>query len=293
MRRRRRADLERGAVLVAHEHVRGWGCSVHETFPTFPTDWTALAVATDVPTAPTCGTDVTSGEAECGEAYILISGSGIVVTAPNLSLDPTTATNPVSHVAHRHRDDPGSRRRPTLGRRRVVDRDRCQRRGCRRLRPGEARVGRTARSLSPTRAQSLVTTRSTRRSRSTASADGDRGQDVGDGHDADAELSLDPPTDTNPVGTQHTVTATVTSSSSPLSGVLVSWGVTGANAGATGTCVPATARLGPTARSRSPTPAPPRATTRSTPRSPSAVLGDGVRGEEVGGAAALGVRRRG
>jgi hypothetical protein len=75
--------------------LRGWGCSVHETFPTFPTDWTALAIATDVPTAPTCGTDVDTGATACGEAYVLISGSGIVVEAPNLSLDPPTATNPV------------------------------------------------------------------------------------------------------------------------------------------------------------------------------------------------------
>jgi hypothetical protein len=33
--------------------IRGWGCSVHETFPTFPTDWSALAIATDTPTKPT------------------------------------------------------------------------------------------------------------------------------------------------------------------------------------------------------------------------------------------------
>jgi hypothetical protein len=116
--------------------LRGWGCSVHETFPTFPTDWSALAIATDVPTAPTCGTEVGTGTARCGEAYVLIAGSGIVVEAPNLALDPPTATNPV--------------------------------------------------------------------------------------------------------GTTHTVTATVTNpDTTPRSGVLVSFVVTGANAGATGTCVPA------------------------------------------------------
>jgi uncharacterized repeat protein (TIGR01451 family) len=75
--------------------IQGWECSVHETFPTFPTDWSALAIATDTTTKPTCGNDVDTGEAKCGEAYLLIAGSGIVSEAPNLSLTPTTATNPV------------------------------------------------------------------------------------------------------------------------------------------------------------------------------------------------------
>lgn len=79
--------------------LQSWGCSVHETFPTFPTDWTALAIATDSSTQPTCGTDVTTGERACGQAYILIAGSGIVAAAPNLSLTPSTATNPVG-TAH-------------------------------------------------------------------------------------------------------------------------------------------------------------------------------------------------
>ncbi len=75
--------------------IRGWGCSVHEAFPTFPTDWSALAIATDTTTKPTCGNDVDTGAARCGQAYLLIAGSGIVSTAPNLSLSPATATNPV------------------------------------------------------------------------------------------------------------------------------------------------------------------------------------------------------
>ena len=82
-------------ATLTSAQLRGWGCSVHETFPTFPVDWTALAIATDTPTAPTCGTDVDSGASRCGEAYVLISGSGIVVDAPNLDLDPATGTNRV------------------------------------------------------------------------------------------------------------------------------------------------------------------------------------------------------
>jgi hypothetical protein len=122
-------------------HLQGWGCSVHETFPTYPADWAPLAIATDVATKPTCGNDVDTGEAKCGEAYILVSGAGITSTAPNLALDPAT--------------------------------------------------------------------------------------------------------DTNPVGTPHTVTATVTNpDDTPRSGVEVSWVVTGANAGATGACAPATCITG-------------------------------------------------
>ena len=68
---------------------------MHEAFPTFPTDWSALAIATDTPTKPTGGNDVDTGAATCGQAYVLISGSGIVSTAPNLDLAPLTATNPV------------------------------------------------------------------------------------------------------------------------------------------------------------------------------------------------------
>jgi hypothetical protein len=76
-------------------NVQGWSCSVHESFPTFPPDWSALAVATDTASHPTCGNDVDSHAAVCGEAYILIAGSGVSSTAPNLSLSPLTATNPV------------------------------------------------------------------------------------------------------------------------------------------------------------------------------------------------------
>ena len=80
---------------LSSSDLQGWGCSVHESFPTFPSDWNPLAIATDTPTKPTCGTDVDTGDPECGQAYILIAGSGIVTEAPNLSLTPATAENPV------------------------------------------------------------------------------------------------------------------------------------------------------------------------------------------------------
>jgi hypothetical protein len=75
--------------------IQGWECSDHETWPAFPADWNAEAVATDTPSHPTCGTDPDTGTTACGEAYVLIAGSGIVSTAPNISVSPTTATNPV------------------------------------------------------------------------------------------------------------------------------------------------------------------------------------------------------
>ncbi|MBI2029133.1 hypothetical protein HYT02_01835 [Candidatus Gottesmanbacteria bacterium] len=50
-------------------------------------------------------------------------------------------------------------------------------------------------------------------------------------------ITLDPPTDTNPAGTEHTVTATVTAGGNPVPNVLVNFSVTsGPNTGATGTC---------------------------------------------------------
>jgi hypothetical protein len=54
-------------------------------------------------------------------------------------------------------------------------------------------------------------------------------------------ITLNPPSATNPAGTDHTVTAHVTdSASAPLAGQLVTFAVTGQNVGATGTCVPVT-----------------------------------------------------
>jgi HYR domain len=115
--------------------LEGWSCSVHESFPTFPTDFSALAVATDTTSHPTCGVDPNTGLSACGEAYILIAGSSIVVASGSISVAPLDATNPV--------------------------------------------------------------------------------------------------------GTTHTVTANVTSGGSPLAGQVVTFTVTGQNAGAVGTCVPA------------------------------------------------------
>ena len=53
--------------------LQGWSCSVHQSFPTFRTDWSALAVATDT-RAPDLRRRPRTGLEACGEAYILIAG---------------------------------------------------------------------------------------------------------------------------------------------------------------------------------------------------------------------------
>ncbi|HVD03850.1 MAG TPA: hypothetical protein VNF75_06930 [Candidatus Dormibacteraeota bacterium] len=75
-------------------NIEGWGCSAHVDFPTYPVDWQPLAI-TEATGGPTCGTDVTSGASVCGDAYVLTAGAGLVVTAPNLSLSPTSHSDTV------------------------------------------------------------------------------------------------------------------------------------------------------------------------------------------------------
>jgi hypothetical protein len=84
-----------GATKLTTNDLQGWECSVHIAFPSFPADWIPMAVATDTNTKPTCGNDPNTGESACGEAYVLVSGSGIVATSPNLKLDPLSHSDPV------------------------------------------------------------------------------------------------------------------------------------------------------------------------------------------------------
>ncbi len=83
-----------GPTKLLDSDIQGWECSDHVTFPTFPADWIPLAVATDTPSHPTCGTDPETKAEVCGEAYVLLSGRGIVAEAPNLSLTPPTGIDP-------------------------------------------------------------------------------------------------------------------------------------------------------------------------------------------------------
>jgi hypothetical protein len=86
--------FDTGATKLTDENIQGWSCSDHIAFPHYPTDWNALAVATDTPTKPTCGTDPETKEEACGQAYVLVAGAGIVASAPNLALSPTTGSDP-------------------------------------------------------------------------------------------------------------------------------------------------------------------------------------------------------
>jgi hypothetical protein len=87
--------FDSGATKLTDSNIQGWGCSDHITFPHYPADWFPLAVATDTSTRPTCGTDPETELEVCGQAYVLVAGEGIVATAPNLALEPTTGSNEV------------------------------------------------------------------------------------------------------------------------------------------------------------------------------------------------------
>jgi hypothetical protein len=82
--------FDTGPTKLEDSNIQGWGCSDHVTFPTFPGDWHALAVATDTATHPTCGTDPDTEATACGESYVLVAGRGIVASSAHLSLAPTT-----------------------------------------------------------------------------------------------------------------------------------------------------------------------------------------------------------
>ncbi len=79
--------------LTDHD-LSGWECSSHVTFLSFPSDWTALAIAIplegEIRPTPVCGNDIENPTIErCGSAYILAAGQGLSASAPNLSLSPT------------------------------------------------------------------------------------------------------------------------------------------------------------------------------------------------------------
>jgi len=74
--------------------LSGWSCSVHQSFKTWASDYSPLAIATDLPLKPYCATDVDTLASVCGEPYVLISGGSVVIKS-SISLSPSSATNPV------------------------------------------------------------------------------------------------------------------------------------------------------------------------------------------------------
>ncbi|HXR29136.1 MAG TPA: hypothetical protein VN772_06105 [Solirubrobacteraceae bacterium] len=101
--------FDTGESKLLDSDIQGWGCSDHVTFPTFPADWFPLAVATDTPSHPTCGTDPETATEVCGEAYVLLAGRGIVAEAPNITLTPKTGSSPAggthSVTAYVHKEE--------------------------------------------------------------------------------------------------------------------------------------------------------------------------------------------
>lgn len=73
--------------------LSNWGCSVHEAFDKFPTDWTPLAIAPSSSGFPTdyCAKDVETKTTACGSPYIMVSGSGISVSS-DITLSPSKQT---------------------------------------------------------------------------------------------------------------------------------------------------------------------------------------------------------
>ncbi len=81
-------------IVAAHPALAGltdavlsnWGCSVHEAFDGWPSDFQVLAIALT-------GTAYTAGDGSVGTPYILARGEGLVPIGS--ALTPTTAENPV------------------------------------------------------------------------------------------------------------------------------------------------------------------------------------------------------
>jgi hypothetical protein len=78
-----------GPTKLLDSDIQGWGCSTHIAFKGFPADWFPLGIDLETEETPTCGTDVEPPHAPiCGEAYILLAGTGVTSEAPDLSLTP-------------------------------------------------------------------------------------------------------------------------------------------------------------------------------------------------------------
>ena len=210
--------------------LQGWNCSVHESFPTFPTDWSALAVATDTATHPTCGTDVDTGASVCGEAYLLVAGTGIVVVAPNIGLDPPSATNPVgtTHtVTATVTNDDGTPRSGqhvdfvVTGANAGVS-GTCVPASCDTDANGHVTFTYTGSNAGDDTINASITVGG-----STQKATAAKTWTV---PPAPTSLVLTPASATNPVGVEHCVTALVTDGSGvPVPGILVRFSVSGAN----------------------------------------------------------------
>ncbi len=74
-------------VGLTDANLSNWGCSVHEAFVTWPSDFTVLAIAAGI------GSAYTAADGTKGTPYILARGEGL--SASDISLTPASASNPV------------------------------------------------------------------------------------------------------------------------------------------------------------------------------------------------------
>ena len=88
------AVFSTGPTKLLDSDIQGWGCSTHIAFKGFPADWFALGIDLETEETPTCGGDVEAPhETVCGEAYILLAGTGVTSEAPDLTLTPKEGTD--------------------------------------------------------------------------------------------------------------------------------------------------------------------------------------------------------
>jgi len=209
-------------------YLSNWGCSVHEAFQTWPSDFKVLAIAKDI------GSSFTAPDGTLGTPYILARGEGLAVIS-DIKLAPADATNTVGdpHTLTATVTQTGGV--PVAGADvtfKVVSG------------PND---GLTGHGLTGTDGKATFTY--TSRTPGTDQIQASFLDSTGKTQSSDlvtktwvagttATITLAPATASNPVGTSHTVTATVTQGGAPVVEKTVTFSVTsGPDVGKTGTAV--------------------------------------------------------
>jgi len=213
---------------LTDDYLSNWGCSVHEAFQTWPSDFKVLAIAKDI------GTSFTAPDGTQGTPYILARGEGLAVIS-DIKLAPADATNTVGdpHTLTATVTQTGGV--PVVGADvtfKVVSG------------PND---GLTGHALTGTDGTATFTY--TSRTPGTDQIQASFLDSTGKTQTSDlvtetwlaattATITLAPATASNPVGTSHTVTATVTQGGAPVVEKTVTFSVTsGPDIGKTGTAV--------------------------------------------------------
>lgn len=96
------AAFNSGPTKLLDEDIQGWECSAHVSFSKFASDFVPIAItlpgtgvlAKTAAESPVCGSDIETGEAVCGQAYVLAAGVGLTANSPGLKLEPLTGEAP-------------------------------------------------------------------------------------------------------------------------------------------------------------------------------------------------------